>query len=405
LIDFIKYELKNLNPDILEGNSYLDFHSKVSTKTGQLSTYMNAYYKGLEFKIYESTTANPIRRITVEGSLHKFWNNGAHNFNDFGINEITSALKELKAKFNINSKYCFLKQLELGVNINPSIKTKTLLKQCLLHKTDRLKWIYTADEGNYIQAKHQRYILKIYDKKTHYKNKGFDIKDEVLRIEMKYIKMPFFHSKNIFTLQDLLQYGIEKFTPQLLSNWDQVLFYDYPILDNTLYKNIYSSANYWESLSKSNRQYHRQNLKQLIEGKSNSLKAEIRNKIEKKAKMLNIETNQINPLYIGLKRTVSTSENIDPNRRFCQVTGLNISMQKEDSILLSHTGLKYYFKTDKKVFDEVKRKFLSSVWKDDDYQTQIKEIAHNIRNKSSNLKIKQGRLYPGHQKNLFDIAI
>lgn len=405
MIDFIKYQLKNINPDILEGNSYLDFHSKVNTKTGQLSAYMNAYYKGIEFKIYESTTANPVRRITVEGSLHKFWNNGAHNFNDFGINEITSALKELKAKFNIEPKYCFLKQLELGVNINPSIKTKTLLKQCLLHKTDRLKWIYTADEGNYIQAKHQRYILKIYDKKTHYKNKGFDIKDEVLRIEMKYIKMPFFHSKNIFTLQDLLQYGIEKFTPQLLSNWDQVLFYDYPILDNTEYKNIYSSANYWESLSKSNRQYHRQNLKKLTDGKSNSLKAEIRNKIEEKAKMLNIETNQINPLYIGLKRTVFTSENNDPNRRFCQVTGLNISMQKDDSILLSHTGLKYYFKTDKKVFDEVKRKFLSSVWKDDDYQTQIKEIAHNIRNKSSNLKIKQSRLYPYHQSNLFEIAI
>ncbi|WP_298527831.1 hypothetical protein [uncultured Christiangramia sp.] len=405
MIDFIKYELKNVNPDNLENNVYLDFHIKVNTKTGQLSSYMNAYYKGLEFKIYESTTANPIRRITVEGSLHKFWNNGAHNFNDFGIVEITSTLKELKAKFRIDPKYCILKQLELGVNINPSVKSKTLLKQCLLHKTDRLKWVYTTDEGNYIQAKHQRHILKIYDKMTHYKNKGFDVKDEVLRIEMKYLKMAFFHNKNIYTLQDLLQYGLDKFTPQLLSNWDQVIFYDYPILDSTPYHNTYSSANYWESLSKSNRQYHKQNLMELTQGKPNSLKAEIRNKIEEKAKLLNIETNQINPLYIGLKRTVSTFENNDPNRRFCQVTGLNISMQKADSILLSHTGLKYYYKTDKKVFDEVKRKYLSTLWKDEDYQTQIKEIAHNIRNKASNQKIKQSRLYPYHQKNLFEIAV
>jgi len=36
-------------------------------------------------------------------------------------------------------------------------------------------------------------------------------------------------------------------------------------------------------------------------------------------------------------------------KRFCLVTGLNISMQKSDSILLSHTGLRYYLKTDIKI--------------------------------------------------------
>jgi len=36
------------------------------------------------------------------------------------------------------------------------------------------------------------------------------------------------------------------------------------------------------------------------------------------------------------------------------VTGLDISMQKEGSFLLSHKGLKYYFERDKKTFDEVK---------------------------------------------------
>ena len=101
MIDFIKYELKNTNVYALEVNTYLEFHQKQNTKTGEIGAYKNAYYKGLEFKIYETTLANPNKRITVEGSLHKYWNNGAHNFNDFGINQINEVLNELKKKFNI----------------------------------------------------------------------------------------------------------------------------------------------------------------------------------------------------------------------------------------------------------------------------------------------------------------
>ena len=83
--------------------------------------------------------------------------------------------------------------------------------------------------------------------------------------------------------------------------------------------------------------------------------------------------------------------NQDKNRRFCMITGLNISMQKGNSFLLSHTGLKYYFKTDKKVFLEVKRKYLSRKWLEANQKIQIKEIAHNIRNKYNNNLISQSR--------------
>ena len=76
-------------------------------------------------------------------------------------------------------------------------------------------------------------------------------------------------------------------------------------------------------------------------------------------------------------------------------------MQKEDSFLLSHTGLKYYYKTNKKIFNGVKRKYLSNEWINTDLKTQIKEISHNIRNKFNNLKLKQRRLYPENQYRLF----
>jgi hypothetical protein len=77
-------------------------------------------------------------------------------------------------------------------------------------------------------------------------------------------------------------------------------------------------------------------------------------------------------------------------------------MQKNDSILLSHTGLKHYYKTDKKIFEQVKRKYLSKVWINSDLETQIKEIAHNIRNAKSNGTIKQKRIYKPQQFNLLN---
>jgi hypothetical protein len=73
------------------------------------------------------------------------------------------------------------------------------------------------------------------------------------------------------------------------------------------------------------------------------------------------------------------------------ITGLNISMQKSNSFLLSHSGLKYYYKTDKKVFNEVKRKYLSNKWIDANDKIQIKEIAHNIRNKYNNNLVSQSK--------------
>jgi hypothetical protein len=77
-------------------------------------------------------------------------------------------------------------------------------------------------------------------------------------------------------------------------------------------------------------------------------------------------------------------------------------MQKQDSILLSHTGLKYYYETDKKVFEQIKRKYLSKVWFKSDFETQIKEIAHNIRNTRSNQSIKQKKIYPPQQFSLLN---
>ncbi len=415
----MKFQIKGLPPAQLEGNILLEFVQQNVTNQGALivckdkegntkkdknkntvykTPFLQTFYKGLEFQIYETGY------ITIEGSLHKYWNNGAHNFNDFGITQINEVVQDLYRTFGIKPKNCLLKALEIGVNFKPPAKTKTILKHCIIHKTERFKDISLSDEGKYIQALYQRYILKIYDKRTHYKNKGFPVgNDEIMRIEIKYLKMYELNEKGIYTLQDLLNYGLDKFTPVLLNHWNNVIFYDFKALQGTQYENTYSNSNYWENLTYEGLKYHRANLNKLLQSHPENLKLKIAELIKEKAEFLNTSTTEINPLYIRLKTVVGTPGNNDPNRQFCKVTGFNISMQKDNSILLSHTGLKYYYKTDKKIFDEVKRKYLTALWFKEDHKTQIKEIAHNIRNRHNTLRRKQDRLYTPGQPLLFEL--
>ena len=77
MIDFIKINVNNLDANKLEVNSLLDFLLTVNTKTGEVNPYTSAYYRGLEFKIYEPTEKTDYKRVTIEGSLHKYWNKGA----------------------------------------------------------------------------------------------------------------------------------------------------------------------------------------------------------------------------------------------------------------------------------------------------------------------------------------
>ncbi len=408
LIDFIKYELKDVRPEILAANSLLEFETKVNQRTGELGVYSHAFYKGLEFKIFEPTRANPEGRITIEGSLHKYWNNGGHNFNDFALIHIYAVLEDLKVKFQITPKNCFIKQIEIGVNILPPYPTKTVLNCCILHKTERFKWTYTNDEGNYIQVQHGNYYVKIYDKQKHYQNKGFNVPNPVMRFEIKYKRTQLctaLKKRNTakITIQDVLNFGINNFKTLLLKEWENVLFYDFTVLNSTKFQDKYSNPNYWAQLKYSNLKWHRNNLNNLIKQDPENLKEEIGKTIAKKVDFLNNQTTQIKPLNIVLKTVVEVSNNEDRNRRICSITGLNISMQKNDSVLLSHTGLNYYYKTDRKVFNELKRKYLSDRWRHQKYKVQIKEIAHNIRNTMSNQRRKQKKLYPDYQPALFQL--
>jgi hypothetical protein len=108
LIDFIKIILKDFERSKLECNPLLDFFDTINLTTGEMKTTnrngnkvtpsKNASYNGLEFKIYDTGT------ISITGSLHKYWNAGAHNYNDFNIYGVLGVLSDLKSKFDIETR-------------------------------------------------------------------------------------------------------------------------------------------------------------------------------------------------------------------------------------------------------------------------------------------------------------
>ncbi len=404
MIDFIKYLLPYLFKDELLNNPLLVFLDVINTREGIITrSYQNAYYKGLEFKIYYPTNTHPNGRITVEGSLHKYWNNGAHNYNDFSVYNAFEVVTDIETKFSIKPNQCNLIQLEIGLNLFPPILSKTIVNGCMFYKRIPFKDKDTKDEGNYQQAKAQRFYVKVYDKRTHYQNKGFTIDKEILRIEKKYSKSNDLHTLGIYTLKDLLDYGLHNFKCVLIEMWDNVVFYDRDVLKNHPNRYKYNSIDYWQSLTTRQRKYQLRKLNKLYKENPESIRNIISNLIDKKVDLLNAELYQINPLCIELKQDNNTPQRIDPNKRTCLVTGFNISMQKKGSRLLSITGLKYYRNTDKKIYNEIKRQYLTDKWQKSNLDIQIKEIAHNIRNFNYNTKVKQSRLYPKNQTNLLEL--
>jgi hypothetical protein len=396
-----------MNPSILGANPLLDFYDNINISTGEIKTtnrhgqriepFKNALYNGLEFKIYDNGT------IILLGSLHKYWNNGAHNYNDFDFNAFTDVLNDLKSKFEILLENCILKCLEVGINIIPPIPTNQILDYCFLHKTKPFENIINSDEGKYKQVQHSQYIIKIYNKALHYNPKGFDISTEILRFEIKYTKMQKLNERGIYNLKDLFEYGLHNFKVEVLSEFNNILFYDNTIKSESKLLVKYKNPLYWiELLShKTNNlfNYHRKILKLITSTSSQNIQLQTTEIMSKKIDFLNSNTTQIDPLIILSKHVVSHNQ-ITSKNTLCKVTGFNISMQKNDSILLSHTGLKYYYKTDRKIFEQLKRKYLSKQWSGANFQTQIKEIAHNIRNTKSNQTIKQKKVYQPQQINL-----
>ncbi|HEX8270291.1 MAG TPA: hypothetical protein VF581_10410 [Flavobacterium sp.] len=423
MVDYTKIYLKNIDIARLLSSSILDFKCEYSTSTSEVNeTKLVAKINFCEITVYQNKS-----HALFTGSIHKFWNelkgikapkyDGSElykgfNGNQFTIDAITDVRLYLQQLFNCEPEQMIFQNIEFGVNSTPGFEPKLFLKGLLYHKSSPFEY---SRQGNYAQSVHQRYVFKIYNKSYQY-----DMDDNVLRVELKFKKMEDLSAFNIRCFADISESKLDEVMNFLLQKFDEVMYYDYSIRKNELRPSQtkaltnYSNPRYWiEELKPNHRDRHKKILREVIENHSARLHKQIGESIIEKCVTINRHSNIgkcviINTSSIELiptQNTIKTRGKIqamisDEKATRCIITGLDISMQREDSILLSHCGLKYYLHHEPRTFEQLKLRFLSRIWADAPIQLQIKEIAHNIRNTRSNQNIQQGRLYNDFQINI-----
>lgn len=429
-------------------NMSLEFFSneeRVNKETGELYEIHKRRYLNLTF-IFQLDSNSNLKKLTVRGSIHTLFNDGLHNANNFTFDEFKTTLDKFSKEFGIDLTRCVLLPPENGLNLPLNEFSEFNSEEILLNTICEQRKMFQENVPGITTSKisgtyKSEYRIKIYAKSTQYP----EYCENTLRIEIQQKKMRDLHKRNIIHVSDLLDisnqiYLFEKYMKYI----EKLVIFDYKIQAPNRSK--YSSkilnfkdSNYWRKLIKDCKErvvhYSKYNEKLVL---LNFLSNKYGNDLLQKL-LQQIEEQYLNnlgvchfspyqvlqkpmyarvlkPMYAQLYNTcmpcnlnngIITNRQLDQiiKKRKCLITDLDISMQKEDSFLLSHSGLRFYSKTDKQIFDKIKEKYLSKKWVFAEYEEQIKEIAHNIRNTNSNRGIKQSRLYQPHQKQLFKIAI
>ncbi len=417
MVDLLKTQ--TFNPSVIE---YFDLHPLLLYHSNTdklkhidnevLTTKKIKQFKGIYFCFYNN-------RLDILFKPHYYFNDNLHNANDFKVVDCINVINEFKNTFTIDLKDLKVVNIEFGLNVISPIDIKDLILFLVYHEKNEFR----TDTGLAFSKKSSSIdkfgktndykIIKAYAKGIQFPNY---CNIDTFRFEIKSKQSKYINTLNVLYLNDLLNpevyFGLIE---TIIKEFKEVLILDcsskFDKLNPKEQKKINEFLNplHWHKILNQNRNSFSKNKKiyyNLIGKVENNLKSQLEKIIFDKLELLK-EGAISTPLQVCKKGAVSTIiyNRICTNNQnsICKVTGLDISMQRDNSILLSHTGLKYYHDTNNKIFEQIKKEYLSKVWFNSDFQTQIKEIAHNIRNTRSNQSIKQTRIYKPEQLNILSI--
>lgn len=405
-MDFIKGKItdKSVIKHIWD-NPKLYYHSKGDYLHYDKETVVGKnkrQYKGLVFELTNYC-------LFIYFKPHYYFNSNLHNANDFNFYDCIGVFKEIIKDLWLNPYKCAIIHMEIGINVIiplSLIAIDKLMPRLIFHGQNQF---YT--DRNYPMCKYST-TINVKGKANAYKiikayGKGVQFPQftdpNTFRFELKSNDKRYIKKLGIHSMACLL--NIEtylKLSNELIKEFDKVLIIDdtaKPKLSKTKQRNHEERLNpiTWLQYQDRSRNVFNNNFKTYYEDLDTCdthLKKELRKLICDKLQEL--KRCAVSDLYKGRIGTHS--------KKACVVTGLDIGMQKEDSKMLSHTGLNYYYEKDREIFEKVRGKYLTDFWKDADHKTQIEKIAHNIRHARTNQRRKQRRLYPENQIQLFSLT-
>ena len=282
MIDYIKLSSRLNTTQMADLKNRIDFNGSYNESTGEpekilangkkVSYRSTAWIKNIKLELF------PKGYIELAGSLHKYYNDGKHNYNQFGRKEAETALKQLIEVTGLELPIFKVESVEVGVNLMPPIPSDDIINNALMYKRRPFEAKYCTDEGNYRQATLSEYLVKLYNKRLHYEIQGYDIGHEIIRFELKINKMRMLAKYRVFTLEDLMN-NIEDIAKDMLPKaWMEVMFYDPTINKQTEEQTIkYANINFWRGISKERRyNYHHKKLYRLMEGNTCAIQAQVK---------------------------------------------------------------------------------------------------------------------------------
>ena len=394
MIDGISFRLP---PERIRNSDILDFKPK--------GNRLEAKYQGLRVSLYADSAH-------VSGSIHKYYNDGAHNSDDFHLSAFIQALNDLALTFDFNPDAVPFNTFEFGVNISMPFDPVKFIESLVYTKKGVVK-----GNGKGIEIQLTEYRIKIYLKTT-------SENTTVLRYEIRIDRTRGIRKKveaqgaNLFcsALSDLKNPKVwEILGNALLEAYDTFLFIDIDSFTNISsdeYRWLCNARNssYWINHStpaeRKKKQRELKNLKKFISERSTNTTFQTARKLinDKITELIDVENIiELHPESVTKSPTVQTPkkgkmsqnphlDNVGKcdtstqKKKVCKVTGLSLDIGIRQGAYLSAKGVEYYYLNNLDIFTNELLPRLSTKWKDSPLKIQYREIAHSIRNELYNPK-------------------
>ena len=277
---FINYRNDTRFQELCEAGTFAVAVETTDTDTGEVK----------EAYLYKNMTITPTGAgFVLAGSLHKYRSiikgiaNSAqidkykgYNGDLFTLQDITDTITHLCGVLDISPHVCTLQNIEIGVNNVVTFAPFDFLKGVLYHRNDYSPTIKHG--GNYIQFEHAQYYIKLYNK-----GRQYELPNEVIRVEIKVMKMQKLIEAgiNISTLADINETTLKQAFDLLYSEFNEVIYYDYSLktegLTEAKQRKVleYQNKTFWEGLTKKERYREKDRLSTIIEKHSDNYKGQI----------------------------------------------------------------------------------------------------------------------------------
>ena len=380
----------------------------------------NNYYHSLKHSVYGIKLSLDFRKAVENGKVigyghleinvspHYHFNQYRHNGNDFAPIQAIKTIIDILTYLGIEQReYEDLRvvNMEFGLNIIPDTDIKNLINGILCSKrtlfvvpNPKTPYSKISDTTKYKQIKAYAKGLQFADVPE------YGINQNTFRFEVKTKQFKNIATYGINTATDLLNLETyNRLGQSLLNEWGNVLQINLtPDLkglksDEVQFTEDAKNFGFWcEMIQPKYRNKfgrYKEKYYKILHGKNN-LHAQIKGQIIDKLIYLSSGANSTQrtptnrekdqngnntPMLINLEFAPPQQ-----NNRVCLVTKLNISMQKKGSKFLSFSGLKFYYETNPKIYDELTEKYLTDEKRDTDLNTQFYYLAHNVRNAKTN---------------------